>query len=535
MAPKPGDLISNKYRVLRLIGEGGMGAVYEGRHEVLGAPVALKFLHADLARRPGLATRFLQEARVTACIQSPHVARVTDVDTADGCPYLVMELLRGESLQALIDRLGRLPVDQALDYTLQTLMGLEAAHSLGVVHRDLKPDNLFVTPSTGGPVVKIIDFGIAKLRASNEYTRGLTRAGVLMGTPEYMAPEQLYSANLVDHRADLYSVGAILYEMLSGQRPADGDDAAVIVAQVSSGAVKPLTELVPELNPALATAAHRALVPEREQRYGDAAAMRLALLPFVGQLSHAGKLAATPPPPSVADAAPLADAAPAAPAAPGGVPATLPPEEACAEPAPAAEPKGTTQEVSPEVIRQNIVAATHANAQEHPAAPLGPAFGAGYTGNYVAARRRQSRWPSALLAVLLGAGVTGAAIYWVSIERRNAGPPPEVLPALVADPPSTTIASQVDLEQPPAPAQPSFPQPSTTPAVTPKPKPPKPAADAGAPAASDAGTTSPPPLGLPSTFPPLPSSFPTALPSSFPTIPGLPPLGFPTQKPDGGR
>ena len=221
MSLSPGDLIDGKYRIQRLIGDGGMGSVYEARHEFLGIPVALKFLHTDLAKRPGLAARFLQEARVSATIQSPHVCHVTDVDTAsDGSPFLVMELLTGESLQSLLTRQGKLSVDYSIDFALQILAGLEAAHALGVVHRDLKPDNVFITPSASGPLLKLIDFGIAKLRESNEFKKELTRAGVIMGTPEYMAPEQLYAAHEVDHRADLYSLGVILFEMLSRARPA---------------------------------------------------------------------------------------------------------------------------------------------------------------------------------------------------------------------------------------------------------------------------------------------------------------------------
>ncbi len=192
MRPNPGDLVGNKYRVARLIGDGGMGVVYEARHEVLGTAVALKFLHAELARRPGLASRFVQEAKVSASIQSPHVTRVTAVDsTAEGLPYMVMELLTGESLQQLLDRRRRLPVDQAVDFAVQIASGLEAAHALGVVHPDLKPDNVNNTPSTGGHLLKLLEFGIANLRESSEYNQGLTRPGANMGPPEYMAREQL--------------------------------------------------------------------------------------------------------------------------------------------------------------------------------------------------------------------------------------------------------------------------------------------------------------------------------------------------------
>src|SRR6185436_1733305 len=226
MRPKPGELINGKYRLVRLIGDGGMGSVYEARHEYLGTTVALKFLHPELARRPGLVQRFLREARLSATIQSPHVAHVTDVDQAsDGGAYLVMELLEGKSLMSLLEGGKKLSLDVALDYTLQMLAGLEAAHAVGAVHRDLKPDNVFVVSTSRGPVVKLLDFGIAKLRETDEGQGKLTRPGVMMGTPEYMAPEQVYSASTVDERADVYSVGAMLYEMLAGARPAQGEDA----------------------------------------------------------------------------------------------------------------------------------------------------------------------------------------------------------------------------------------------------------------------------------------------------------------------
>src|SRR6185295_11284776 len=245
---KAGDLVGGKYRIVRLIGDGGMGSVYEARHEGLRTAVALKFLHEDLAGRPNLAERFLQEARVAATIQSPHVARVTDVDVGpSGQPYLVMELLSGESLQGRLDRERKLAPGVAVDFALQIASGLEAAHAIGVVHRDLKPDNVFVTPGSGGPLLKLIDFGIAKLYESQ---RGLTRAGVVMGTPEYMPPEQLYAANEVDGRADVYALGVMLFEMLSGRRPADGDDAQEIVSKVLAGNVLSLATLEPSLSPA---------------------------------------------------------------------------------------------------------------------------------------------------------------------------------------------------------------------------------------------------------------------------------------------
>ncbi|HYO92880.1 MAG TPA: serine/threonine-protein kinase, partial [Polyangiaceae bacterium] len=367
----PGDLIAGKYRIVRLIGDGGMGSVYEARHELLGLPVALKFLHGELAKRPGLGARFLQEARVSATIQSTHVARVTDVDTAaDGSPYLVMELLSGESLQRMLDRSRKLSRDLAVDFALQTLAGLEAAHALGVVHRDLKPDNVFVTPTPGGPLLKLIDFGIAKLRESNEYKKALTGAGMMMGTPEYMAPEQLYAASEVDHRADLYSLGVMLFEMLSGERPADGENAEVIIARVLSGNGKRLAELEPELPAPLVAVVERALYPDRDQRFSSAYELRRLLAPFARELSHAGGLAAMAAPAQAGDARALAarggtsfgsqptDTAMAPPPASGrpvpdtldgprlsGLPKTLPPEL----PADAAA-RGGTQAAPPPAV-----------------------------------------------------------------------------------------------------------------------------------------------------------------------------------------
>src|SRR6266511_3705575 len=268
MRPQAGDLISGKYRLVRLIGDGGMGSVFEARHEYLGAAVALKFLHPELARRQGLVARFLQEARLSASMKSHHIAHVTDVDqTSDGAAYLVMELLEGDSLQSILEREKKLSLDVALDYTMQILSGLQAAHAIGVVHRDLKPDNVFVVKTPQGPLVKLLDFGIAKLRNSKEFQVALTRPGVMMGTPEYMAPEQAYSAESVDVRADLYSVGTMLYEMVAGARAVQGDDAQQIAAVVMARKVTRLDEREPSIPKGLADVVHRAMAPVPTERF----------------------------------------------------------------------------------------------------------------------------------------------------------------------------------------------------------------------------------------------------------------------------
>jgi serine/threonine-protein kinase len=274
-----GQVVSGKYRLLRLLGDGGMGAVYEAEHLTLGTRVAIKVLHPDLARRSGIAERFLQEARVSAQIRSPHVVQVIDVDrTPEGVAYLVMELLEGEPLSGAMKRRQRLDVATACEYTAQILSALEAAHALGVIHRDLKPDNVFVTFQGGRPVLKLIDFGIAKVKTPQEgQTKNLTVAGMLMGTPEYMAPEQAYSADKVDVRADLYAVGVMLYEMLSGQSPATADDPRVLVLKVERGEVTPLVQAAPGIEPPLAGFVHRAMAPRPELRFASATEMRVQL------------------------------------------------------------------------------------------------------------------------------------------------------------------------------------------------------------------------------------------------------------------
>lgn len=542
MRPQAGDVIHGKYRIVRLIGDGGMGSVYEARHEYLGTAVALKFLHPELARRPGLVTRFLREAQVAAAIKSPHIAHVHDVDqTPDGSAFLVMELLEGESLQQLLERVGRLPREVALDYALQILAGLEAAHAMGVVHRDLKPDNVFVVSAPGGPLLKVLDFGIAKLRNSREFQVGLTRPGVVMGTPEYMAPEQADSADLVDPRADLYALGAMLYEMLGGRRPAHGDDAHQIAALVRAGAIVSLRDLDPTLPAGLVEVVHRAMAADPAQRFSTAAEMRSALVPFCGTLSSAGRNAATPAPP-VAGTPPVAsEARPFG----SGVARTLPPEApgtSSATPPGDGPPVGygSTAAMAPLGYGTPPHGPPPAHGTTAPMAPLGalpvappppPMTGYGAVGTPPPTRARSSGLSMGLLAALAGAAVAIVVIAVVALRRApdsDGGPPPQtptaggattvapVQPSVTATaPPIATTAALP--AYPTATSRPTTAPPATTAHPTAKP-------DAGAEA--DAGIAGLPPF--PTSFPipiPMPSGLPTAIPipTGFPIqIPGFP-------------
>jgi serine/threonine-protein kinase len=288
-----GHLLGGKYRIVRRIGVGGMGSVYEALHAGLGTPVAIKVLLRQLANVPTVADRFRREAQVSATLKSPHVTQVTDVDQLpDGRPYLVMELLVGRSLQEWLEQNKTLSREEAVDIGLQILLGLECAHALGVVHRDLKPGNVFLDEQGVGRVAKLLDFGIAKVRASPEF-QSLTRPGMVMGTPEYMAPEQAFSADQADARSDIYSVGVMLYEMLSGALPADGSSPLEVAHQVMTHRVRPLEELCPGLPQGLVNLVHQAMHPDRNTRFESALEMRRALSAFIGQLSYAGQVAAS--------------------------------------------------------------------------------------------------------------------------------------------------------------------------------------------------------------------------------------------------
>jgi serine/threonine-protein kinase len=328
-----GHVINGKYRVVRLLGDGGMGSVYEAVHVGLGSRVALKSLHPELANG-GLGPRFLQEARAAARIQSPHVVRVADVDqTESGLPFMVLEYLEGRTLQTAYEDMyregRRLGYGDALDYAMQLFEGVEAAHQAGVVHRDLKPDNVMLTiTSKGATLLKLLDFGIAKLDGTPEGRPVLTRPGVILGTPQYMAPEQVYSAGGTDARADVFSLGVMLFEMLAGRRPVGGDEPQQIAIAYLTGEIARLRDLAPEIAPDLADAVHRAMMANPPDRFPTVQAFREAVEPFA--------LAVRPPSTSAVFSAPN----PALLSNPAGAARGIPGTWSHDEPAPVMAPPG---------------------------------------------------------------------------------------------------------------------------------------------------------------------------------------------------
>ncbi len=270
-----GTRVGGRYLVGDLIGDGGMAQVYRGEHETIGRAVAIKVLARELTLEPVVVVRFLQEARAASKIRHQNVVEVTDFgETDDGRPFMVMEFLEGEDLADTLARDGSVPWDRTKPILLQVLAALSAVHEQGVVHRDIKPENIFLISQMGSDdFVKLFDFGIAKVLQGDGGGpgRSLTIKGQVIGTPPYMSPEQCLGET-VDARADLYTVGVIAYEMLTGQTPFVTDDPAKMLRMHVNQAVPPMAEAAPSLgaDPRIEAILHRALAKDPGQRFASA-------------------------------------------------------------------------------------------------------------------------------------------------------------------------------------------------------------------------------------------------------------------------
>ncbi|WP_437786699.1 serine/threonine-protein kinase [Sorangium sp. So ce1097] len=269
-----GQMVTPALRLVRILRRGGMGSIWVAERLPLKAPVAVKFMSPELADDAGYVERFRREAVAAAQITSPHVTQVLDHGlTADGMPYIAMELLRGEDLRARIRRQGRLPLGEVARIVAQTAKALGQAHRLGIVHRDIKPDNLFLTEVDGEIFVKVLDFGIAR-RARD---MRVTSTGNVVGTPLYMSPEQLTCSNDLDYRADLWGLGVVAYHAITGQVPFFAEAIAVLTLKVHAGQFTPPSALRPEAPPALDDWMRRALQLDPGARFGSAREMAEAL------------------------------------------------------------------------------------------------------------------------------------------------------------------------------------------------------------------------------------------------------------------
>ncbi|MDD5307261.1 MAG: serine/threonine-protein kinase [Deltaproteobacteria bacterium] len=294
-----GDLLEGKYRVLRRIGEGGMGVVYEAEHVLLERRVAVKVLHPVDASDPSMLARFKAEAQAAANTRHPNIVEVMDFGvTPDGLSFFVMEYLTGESLAARIDRYRRLPEREVVEIVDQILTGLARAHQAGVVHRDLKPENIFLTRVDDyREVVKILDFGISKLvtpRGGGDRLalsgKPETQAGIVLGTPGYIAPEAVFGLRQVDARADLFSVGVILFEAMCGRRPFRGDNPHDILLATTSSPVPRPTSLRPDMSEPMERLILTALAKEPDERFQTAEEfLRFLTAAAVGRLPESAR------------------------------------------------------------------------------------------------------------------------------------------------------------------------------------------------------------------------------------------------------
>jgi len=288
--PPPG-LVAGKYRLTRLLGRGGMGTVWEGVHEHLGTRVAVKFIDSEHAASDDVRQRFVNEARAAARLRSKHVVQIYDQGVGDdGRPYIVMEFLAGEPLDHRLDREGRLAPEETARIALHVCRALARAHESGVVHRDLKPENVFLVRDEEDhmDIAKVVDFGIAKFTDPSTSGSSSTRTGAVLGTPQYMSPEQARGLRSVDHRTDLWALGVIVYRSLTGTLPFKGEAVGDLLVNICTGDVPVPSSIVADVPPGFDAWVRRALSREPGERFQSAAELSDALAEVCGVSARFG-------------------------------------------------------------------------------------------------------------------------------------------------------------------------------------------------------------------------------------------------------
>jgi len=278
-----GQVIDGKYRIVRLLGTGGMGAVYEGENTRIRRKVAIKVLHAAASSQPDVVTRFEREAQAAALVGSEHICEVLDLGVLpDGTRYMVMEYLDGETFSGRIKRSGRLAPPQSIPIMIQVLDALGAAHTAGIIHRDLKPDNIFILPQKGNmrDFVKILDFGVSKFSQLGGEEMNVTRAGAVVGTPYYMSPEQARGSSAIDARTDIYAIGVLLYQASTGQVPFQAQTFNELLFKIVLEVAPPPQTYAPDVDPDFAGIIQKAMAREPAQRFQSCQEFRDALLAY---------------------------------------------------------------------------------------------------------------------------------------------------------------------------------------------------------------------------------------------------------------
>jgi eukaryotic-like serine/threonine-protein kinase len=430
-----GQIIEGKYRIVRLIGEGGMGSVYEGENTFIKRRVAIKVLHAHSVSEETV-RRFEREAQAAGCIGSDHILEVLDLGSLpNGDRFMVMEYLDGETLGARMSRARMNPQDVAA-IARQVLVGLRAAHLANIVHRDLKPDNIFILREKAGRAdyAKIIDFGISKFNALGG-DMSMTRTGAVMGTPYYMSPEQAQGTQTIDGRSDVYSLGVILYEALSGSVPFDGNTFNELMFKIVLSSPRPLSEVAPSLDPRLVALVEQAMARDITVRFQSADDMIRALDQYFGSADASGEMRRVP-------ASPAVELPPAAPGLPTG----------------------------------NTWAASHADIPKNSSAPaylIAALAVLLLSGGAFAAYRKFGNKPDTTAKVAVATPVDARAAKPVETQQPTA---PVVVPSAVAPAVSAApSAEQAEQTAPVSQAQPPAPNLKPVKAAAAKPAPAKPA------------------------------------------------------------
>ncbi len=425
-----GTVLLGKYRIDERIGHGGMADVYRARHELLQQDVAIKVLSPELTEQADIKSRFLNEARAAARLRNEHVAAVMDVETAeDGTPFIVLEYLEGQDLDAVLEQRGPLPYKEVVDWVLQALEAVAHAHTQKIIHRDLKPANLFLTKKHDGTaVIKVLDFGLSKITSGLQGAVA-TATTAMLGSPAFMSPEQLRSAKSVDVRADVWSMGVVLFHLVTKEFPFHGETDGEIFAAVLGQAPAKLRSARPELPEELERICAKCFARELGERYANVAELALALAPLasaqgaqsVERICRTLRVAPPPPPPPAADAAPLISLGAKSPSKP-------PLDATTVGEAPAAPPTKPLAATIP----QQMEAPKLPPPPEAPP-PMKPMKAALVTTTASKARRRELAGFFVVLAIAATAAVSYYAWTHMDAPRAAAAPEP-----IKPEPPAAT-------------------------------------------------------------------------------------------------